>query len=358
MIRSSAFALTLLILISGGVSVRHAQERSVPPTTQPQAVVYVCPMHPEVQSRVAGKCPKCNMTLVALKQDGSNTGEEGFYTCPMHPEVQATQPGLCPKCKMKLVKSAPPESSEYVVKMETTPRIVRSGEKVQLRFTIYHPATERQVKEFAILHDMPLHLFVISQDLDHFEHIHPTQQADGSFVIDTSLPRPGHYKVFCDFFPRGGTPQVIQLNLITAGFSGDLVSAEAKLVPDKSFSKTVDGTRFDLRFDPAQFVAGKPAQLKYHLSDARTGEPVNDLKPYLGAWGHTLILSEDGTDYLHSHPSEMIPEDIDRSGLVGAPDVVFETFFPHPGRYRIWSQFQRREKLITVSFTVNVPRLQ
>jgi hypothetical protein len=54
----------------------------------------------------------------------------------------------------------------------------------------------------------------------------------------------------------------------------------------------------------------------------------------------------------------MIPEDIDRSGLVGAPDVVFETFFPHPGRYRIWSQFQRREKLITVSFTVYVPRLQ
>jgi len=357
MIRGSAFVLTILILISRGVSVCDAQEPSAPAIAQPQAVVYVCPMHPEVQSKVSGKCPKCNMALVALKQDGGG-GEEGFYTCPMHPEIQASQPGICPKCKMKLVKSAPPESSEYVVKMETTPRLVKSSEKVQLRFTIFHPSTEKQVKEFAILHDMPFHLFVISQDLDHFEHIHPTQQADGTFVIDTSLPQPGHYKVFCDFFPTGGTPQVIQLNLITAGFAGDLVSTQAKLVADKSFSKTVDGTRFDLRFDPVKFVAGKPAQLKYHLSDARTGEPVIDLKPYLGAWGHTLILSEDGTDYLHSHPAEMIPDDADRSRLVGSPDVVFETFFPHPGHYRIWSQFQRRERLITVSFTVYVPRLQ
>ena len=77
MIRGSAFALTILILISRGVSDCHAQEPSAPPTTQPQAVVYVCPMHPDVQSKIAGKCPKCNMTLVALKQDGGSGGSGG-----------------------------------------------------------------------------------------------------------------------------------------------------------------------------------------------------------------------------------------------------------------------------------------
>jgi hypothetical protein len=32
-----------------------------------QAVVYVCPMHPEVTSNAPGICPKCNMKLVPKK---------------------------------------------------------------------------------------------------------------------------------------------------------------------------------------------------------------------------------------------------------------------------------------------------
>lgn len=354
MIRRCALAAVLFLSL-GCASLGYGQDPSSSQTPPPQPVVFGCVMHPEVQSKVAGKCPKCSMTLVALKQDGAN---EGFFTCPMHPEIQAAQPGICPKCKMKLVKAAPPESGEYIVRLDTTPRLFRAGEKVQLRFSILHPITEKQIKEFAILHDMPFHLFVISQDFEHFDHIHPTQTSDGSFVIETQLPRAGHYKVFCDFFPVGGTPQVIQLNLITAGFKGDLVSSQAKLTPDKVFVKTVDETRFELQFEPARVVAGKPAELRYHLVDTRTGEPVSDLRPYLGAWGHTLILSADGTDYLHSHPTEMIPDEVDRTKLTGRPDVAFETFFPHPGHYRIWSQFQRGERITTVSFTVYIPRLQ
>ena len=49
---------------------------------------------------------------------------------------------------------------------------------------------------------------------------------------------------------------------------------------------------------------------------------------------------------------------VDRSKLTGGPDVTFETFFPRPGSYRIWSQFQRSGRLMTVSFSVAVPRLR
>jgi hypothetical protein len=354
--RTLPVLLCVLLVLSGAALVR-AQENSQTQTPQPQPVLYGCPMHPDVQSKVPGKCPKCNMTLVALKSSGES-GDEGYYTCTMHPEVQSAQPGLCPKCKMKLVKAAPPESSDYIVKMESTPRLIKPGANISLRFTIYHPVTEKQVREFGILHDMPFHLFIVSLDLEHFDHIHPSLQPDGSFTIDTVLPSPGHYKVYCDFFPLGGTPQVIQTNLITAGFRGDLVGSQARLVPDKVLVKTVEGTKFDLHFEPAHMIAGKPAELRYHLVDTATNEPVTDLKPYLGAWGHTLILSEDGSDYLHSHPTEMIPDDVDRSQLKSKPDVAFETFFPHPGNYRIWSQFRRGDKVLTVSFTVFVPRLQ
>ena len=345
----------LFCAVLGTVSSALTQD---PPSSQSSApqepIIYGCPMHPDVQSKVAGKCPKCKMTLVART---TSTSDEGFYTCPMHPDVQTGQPGICPKCKMKLVKAAPPETGDYTVRIETTPRLVKAGEKVKLRFTIYHPETEAQIKNFAIMHDMPFHLFVVSQDFAHFDHIHPEKQEDGSFTIETILPQAGYYKIFCDYFPVGGTPQVAHLNLVTAGYNGDLNAAGAKLVADKTLTKTLSGTRFELKIDPEKPFAGKPAELKYKLTDEKTGEPVKNLRPYLGAWGHTLILSEDGTDYLHSHPSEMIPEDVDRTKLVNSPEVAFETFFPHPGHYRIWSQFLREEKLITVSFTIYVPRL-
>lgn len=322
----------------------------------PQAqepVVYICPMHPDVNSKVPGNCTKCNMKLVATKASGSTD----FYICPMHPDVMSAEAGKCPKCNMKLVKSAPPETSDYTVRIQTFPALPKPG-KVKFRFSIFHPVTEKQIKDFNILHDMPFHLFVVSQDFESFQHIHPDKQPDGSFTIETELPKAGYYKLFCDFFPVGGMPQVIHHNLVTAGYKGDLLSSQARLTPDKTLVKSVAGTRFQLQLEPEQVFAGKPAELHYHLVDEKTGAPVTDLKPYLGAWGHTLILSEDGTDYLHSHPTEMIPDEVDRSKLVGKADVVFDTFFPRPGNYRIWSQFQRGAKLLTVSFTIYVPRLR
>ncbi|HKQ74863.1 MAG TPA: heavy metal-binding domain-containing protein [Blastocatellia bacterium] len=324
----------------------------------PEPIVYVCPIHPDVNSKLPGTCHKCNMKLVASK--GAADGD--FHICPMHPDVVSNQPGTCPKCNMKLVKTAPPETSDYVVRIKTIPAPPKPGQKVKLQFTIFHPVNGKQIKDFNILHDMPFHLFVVSQDFESFQHIHPDKQPDGSFTIETDLPKAGYYKIFCDFFPGGGMPQVTHHNLVTAGYNGDLISSQARLTPDTSINqklvKTVEGTRFELKLEPGELFAGKPAELRYHLVDEKTGEAVKDLKPYLGAWGHTLILSEDATDYLHSHPSEMIPEDVDRSKLESKSDVTFDTFFPRPGNYRIWSQFQRGGKIITVSFTVYVPRLK
>lgn len=287
----------------------------------------------------------------------SNKQQDEFYVCPMHPEVMSDKPGNCPKCAMTLVRTRRPEEAEYEVRLQTTPKLVKPGEKFRLTFFISHPKTKEQIKDFNIVHDMPFHLFVVSQDLNYFAHLHPQQQKDGSFTIETLVPKAGAYIVYCDVFPVGGMPQVAHLNLITVGFTGDLFSSQAQLDPDKSLTKTVDGVRFELTLDPGGPVSGRSATLKYHLTDEASGEPITDLQPYLGAWGHTLILSEDASDYIHSHPTETIPEGGDRTRVFGGPDASFASFFPRPGRYRVWSQFQRQGKLITVAFTINVRRL-
>jgi hypothetical protein len=340
-----------------------------------ESIVYTCSMHPEVQSSTPGKCPKCEMKLVVNKPDDGKRnpaarsaptnaltketipGAEA-YTCTMHPEIRTGAPGKCPKCDMPLTPVTPEIADEFNLKMEASPRAPKPNEKVRLRFTAYNPKTGEPVKQFHVMHDKLYHLFVVSQDLSEFQHIHPEFESDGSFTIETVLPRAGQYKVYSDFYPADGTPQVLQQNLMTAGYRSDLAAAQARLSPDSLLSKVVDGMKIELKLEPSQVISGQPATLKYHITDAKTGEPVRDLAPYLGAWGHTLILSEDQSDYVHSHPEESVPEAADRSRLRGGPDVTFGALLPHEGNYRIWTQFLRGEKLTTVSFTVRADRLR
>jgi FtsP/CotA-like multicopper oxidase with cupredoxin domain len=60
------------------------------------AVMYGCPMHPEVVSDDPGRCPECGMKLIA---EAAPTG----FACPMHPEVVSETADHCPQCGMKLV---------------------------------------------------------------------------------------------------------------------------------------------------------------------------------------------------------------------------------------------------------------
>ena len=89
------------------------------------------------------------------------------------------------------------------------------------------------------MHERQYHLFVISQDMTHFQHIHPELQADGTWVIDVTLPKAGYYKVLSDFLPAGGASQFIARPLVTAGYTGDLAGDSARLTLDAS--PTPDG---------------------------------------------------------------------------------------------------------------------
>ena len=268
----------------------------------------------------------------------------------MHPDVVARAPGTCPRCGMTLTAADPYDAREFLVDVDLLPAAPRPGVPVRLRLTVREPATRTVVRDFVEVHEKPYHLFVVSQDLEHYDHVHPQQQPDGSYVIDVTLPRAGLYKLYSDFLPVGAAPQVVPGMLATEGFAGDLAAVSAHLVPDTA-PREAGGLRVALTLPAGGLVAGRDEKLRYHVVDARTSQPVSDLEPYLAAFGHTLVLSEDTLHYVHAHPLELLPDD---RGARGGPDLTFKALLPRPGRYRLWTQLKRGGVVSTVAFTVDV----
>ena len=257
---------------------------------------------------------------------------------------------------MALVAGDPFDTREYTVEFSTAPTVVKAGVPIKMFFTVRHPGNGAPIRNFEVVHDKRYHLFIVSRDMDVFEHIHPEQRPDGSWEIEVKLPKPGYYQILSDFIPTGGSPQFIGRTLVTTDFAGDLESQAAHLEPDIILTRTVGSITAHLQLEPSILVAGQYGHLSFALTDAATGQPVTDLQPYLGAFGHALILSEDMLDYVHSHPFEGPESDITKG--FGGPNVTFEGYMPRPGHYRAWSQFLRRGQVITVPFTLNVSTLE
>jgi hypothetical protein len=267
------------------------------------------------------------------------------YWCPMHPDVRADERIACARCGMTL---APIDASAFAengleidVSRGRTPGVVALSIRVL--------DGDETVRDFEVVHERPFHLFVVSRDLSHFDHVHPEPGADGVFRIDLRVPRPDVYRLVGDFYPRGGIPQTVQRTIVTPGFDGPAFPAAAPLEPDAR-EKTVSGLRVALEAGP--LVAGRETDISFAVVDAASGEHVTDLEPFLGAPGHLLVMSADLADAIHSHP-EAKPEGTGDLGL-GTPRIRFNLRFPRAVHYRMWLQVQRRGAVVTVPFTVSV----
>lgn len=273
----------------------------------------------------------------------------GTFYCPMHPDIVAQAEGTCSRCGMKLVPGDPLDAREYLVNLTSAPQAVRPGRPAHLVFTIRDPQTRAAVRNFAIVHDKPFHLFVVSHDLEFYDHLHPEMRPDGTWAIDVTVPKPGYYKLYADFLPIGGTPQVIP-RLLVAGNPRDLDEAHAHLPAQDLTPKTAGSMTVSISLPTDGLVAGRDEKLLYRIVDSKTGRPVTDLEAYLAAYGHTLVVSEDTLEYVHAHPVELLPDKIEEAA--GGPELTFKALLPKPGRYRLWTQLKRGGTVSTISFTV------
>jgi hypothetical protein len=305
------------------------------------AVVETLRVHGAAASRWTGDSAFFRAGEGAMVEIVRDTDAPDAYWCPMHPDIRSGAAGRCPICRMDLVPIPAPRIGEYRMDVAVTPGPGGAG-VARLRMTVRDPATGKPVPAFAAVHERPFHLFIIDRALGYFAHVHPERAGDGVFELRHPLP-PGEYVLIADFLPQGGTSQMLQRAIVAPGFRGPLFPPAADLTPDAAAEKTVDGLR--VRLDATGLKAGKEAVLRFTLADAVTGAPVTDLEPFLGAPGHMLIVNADLTEANHAHPEE---------AATPGPFVSFQPMMPAAGPYKLWVQFQRNGRVITVPFVVMV----
>src|SRR4051794_14510360 len=59
------------------------------------------------------------------------------------------------------------------------------------------------VRDFDVEHTKRMHLIVVRRDMTGFQHLHPTQRADGGWSVPIALQDAGSYRVFADFSTDG-----------------------------------------------------------------------------------------------------------------------------------------------------------
>jgi hypothetical protein len=151
---------------------------------------------------------------------------------------------------------------------------------------------------------------------------------------------PGPWRLFADFVPSAdGANRILGADLAVAG------AFRPVPLPGPATTAEVDGYTVVLS---GALAAGTETELQ--LSVSRDGVPVTDLEPYLGAYGHLVVLRAGDLGYLHVHPVG----DAGDPSVAAGPHVRFATTAPSSGTYRLFLDFQHGGVVRTAAFTVQV----
>ncbi|UED85167.1 hypothetical protein [Streptomyces profundus] len=216
-----------------------------------------------------------------------------------------------------------------------------AGERTDFTFRILGP-DGAPLTDYEEAHDKELHLIVVRRDLSGFQHVHPELSADGTWSVPLTFEQAGEHRVFADFTPADDPAGGLTLGADVA-VTGPY---EPRALPAAERTASVDGYSVTLG---GEIEAGAESELTLTVAD-ENGEPVTDLEPYLGAYGHLVALRAGDLGYLHVHPQGEPGDGVTPAG----PGITFHTEVPSAGTYRLYLDFQHRGEVRTAEFTVRV----
>ncbi|UGQ09692.1 DUF748 domain-containing protein [Yinghuangia sp. ASG 101] len=264
-------------------------------------------------------------------RDGESSSGHG------HGEA-ADSPGPAPSADAAAVGGLQVSERGYTLVPQSAPPV--AGTTGDFRFRILGPDGTPWTR-YEQAHEKDLHLIVARRDLSGFQHVHPVLGADGTWSVPLAFPTAGDYRVFADFVPAGDPGGGLTLGADVAVPGGDYrttpLPAPARTAAVDGYTVTLDG---DLTTSESTLT----------LSVARDGIPVTDLQPYLGAYGHLVVLRQGDLAYLHVHPQGEPGDGTTPAG----PGIGFHAQAPSAGTYRLYLDFRHEGVVRTAEFTVTV----
>jgi len=240
----------------------------------------------------------------------------------------ALGPTVSPKQAM-----APAPMGEGVVAGKDGYRFVPGARQLaaaggMFRFVIEGPKGT-PVLDFQQEHEKDLHFILVNRDLTVFHHVHPTRAADGTWSIDLPALPAGSYRAVADFHVAHGPRLALGTDLSVAGDYTPTTLAEP------SATSHVDGYEINMRSEVRD-----SGEVKIAMTVRKNGRVVNDLQPYLGAFGHLVAMRSGDLAYAHVHPDDYVD---------GA--VQFDAELNSEGRYGLFFDFKHGNTVHTATFT-------
>ena len=247
-------------------------------------------------------------------------------------------------------------------------------------------------------HGHLMHAFLLRVPaMDHFYHLHPEQQSDGSFTMKLPTIPAGKYKIFADIVRGTGFPETLVSEIDLPEAKGEPFSGDDSGVNTFAFepasqtvkvSELADGS--EMIWEPEGVLkAGQAAWFRFRVEDAQH-QPVTDLEPYMGMAGHAEFVRSDLSVFAHIHPAGSVPmaslmiaqkdfgmptasdstvvNSADQKSMDGMSmpsmsqtatpslpaEVSFPYGFPQPGNYRLFVQVKRHGQVETGVFDAHV----
>ena len=264
---------------------------------------------------------------------------------------------------------------------------VKAGTASDWQFSFYYMSTGERITDFEPLHTKYMHMFVVSQDLEEFSHLHPvydpiahtfnlrinSQPIDGdNFNQLRVIQRTGEYHVITEAKIKDVAENIHGMHFVD-GTNGPAmgvlpqVEFECNGAP---FTKFMDQTgviqsvesfyKVEISCKPIMMNDFQSAEFVYKWMMKRNGvyRPISDFTHWLHMTGHAVAISLAGDSVgskVFKHMHNMSPHG-------SSAPLVFNIDREHgslvDGAYKVWAQFKRDNRVLTLPVVVSFKNIQ
>lgn len=249
----------------------------------------------------------------------SSLGSAGMMSdemSEMHEQMEGMMHGEAMKAHAGMKGSV--EVHTFIVLFDHPPLV--AGRGAELSFTLRDSSTGNAVTDVEIMHERPMHVILVRDDLKHFDHIHPQQDGE-RWVVPYTFTAGGHYRIWIDFMKK--MQHVVDFDVDVTG-------------PDAGEPDRLQGLRVEME------RKGKIFQFVVKDAD-NSSVPVTD--SFLGAAAHLVTIDSTLEDFGHAHDDQMDGDSL----------FMFTPTFSRPGLHAAWVQFSvdGQERTAAFSFSVD-----